>query len=137
MFCRGLLLSIPVLALALSDVRADDENPVVTLAKSKVKDKTKPFGMTVTFKVKAGEEKAFEEAFRPCGAATRKEAGCLGYYLNHDLDEPTVFMVYERFKNIAALEEHAKTKHVEELLKKVGPLLDGDPKVKVYVPVGD
>ena len=67
MFYRGLLLSIPVLALALSNVRADDENPVVTLAKSKVKDKTKPFGMTVTFKVKAGEEKAFEEAFKPCG----------------------------------------------------------------------
>jgi quinol monooxygenase YgiN len=137
MFCRGLLIAVPVFALTLADLRADDENPIVTLVKSKVKDKTKPFGMTVTFKVKAGEEKAFAEAFKPCAAATRKESGNLGYFLNHDLDDPTVFVVYERFKNIAAIEDHAKSKHVEELLKKIGPMLDGDPKVKVYVPVGD
>lgn len=137
MFCRGLLLAVPVLAFALSQVLADDENPIATLAKSKMKDKTKPFGMTVTFKVKAGQEKAFEEAFRPCGVATRKEPGCLGYFLNHDLDEPTVFMVYERFKSIAALEERAKTKHVEELLKTISPLLDSAPCVKVYVPAGE
>jgi quinol monooxygenase YgiN len=137
MFCRGLLLAVPMFALALADVRADDENPIVTLVKTKVKDKNKPFGMTVTFKVKAGEEKAFAEAFKPCAAATRKESGNLGYYLNHDVDEPTVFVAFERFKNIAALEDHAKSKHVEELLKKIGPMLDGAPAVKVYMPVAD
>ena len=108
MFFRSLLLAVPLFAFAIADVRADDENPIVTLVKSKVKDKNKPFGMTVTFKVKSGEEKAFAEAFKPGAAATRKEAGNLGYYLNHDVDDPTVFVVYERFKNIAALEDHAK-----------------------------
>jgi quinol monooxygenase YgiN len=137
MFRRALLLAVPMFALVLSEVRADDENPIVTLVKSKVKDKTKPFGMTVVFKVKAGEEKAFAEAFKPCAAATRKEAGNLGYYLNHDVDDPTVFVVYERFKNVAALEDHAKSKHVEELLKKIGPMLDGAPTAKVYMPVAD
>ncbi len=136
MFCRGLLVA-SILALTIADVRADDENPIVTLVKTKVKDKTKPFGMTVTFKVKAGQEKAFEEAFGPCLKATRKESGNLGYFLNHDVDDPTVFVVYERFKSIPSLEEHAKSKHVEVLLEQIGPMLDGEPKVKVYAPVGE
>jgi quinol monooxygenase YgiN len=138
MFRRGLMIVAALFALTLANARAaDEENPIVTLVKSKVKDKTKPFGMTVTFKVKAGQEKAFAEAFEPCAAATRKEAGNLGYALNHDLDDPSLFMVYEKFKSIAAIEEHAKSKHVEELLKKIGPMLDGSPTVKVYVPVAD
>jgi quinol monooxygenase YgiN len=131
---RGWLFALPILGLAflMTEAQADDENPIVTLVKSKVKDKSKPFGMTVTFKVKAGQEKAFEDAFKPCLAATRKEPGCLLYELNRDLDDPTIFVMYEKFKSVAALEEHAKSKHVEELLKVMGPMLDGDPKAKVY-----
>jgi len=138
---RRLLLVLPALSLALSSaggIAADDEkeNPIVTLVKTKVKDKAQPFAMTVTFKVKAGSEKEFEDAFIPCAKATRKEPGCLAYQLNRDLDDPTSFTVYEQFKNVAGLETHAKSKHVEELLKKMGPLLDGDPKVKVFQIVG-
>ena len=134
------LLAVPVLLLgaALLDVRAaDDENPVVTLVKSKVKDKTKPFAMGVIFKVKAGSEQEFETAFLPCAKATKKESGCITYHFNRDMDEAGTFVVYEQFKNIAALEAHAKSKHVEEALKKIGTLLDGDPKVKVFTILGE
>lgn len=139
MLVRGMLLAALVFAFTLhiAPARGDEENPIVTLVKSKVKDKTKPFGMTVTFKVKAGQEKAFEEAFGPSLKATRKEAGCLAYHMNRDLDEPREFVVYEKFKSIAALEDHAKSKHVEELLKIIGPLLEAAPTVKVYLPVGE
>jgi quinol monooxygenase YgiN len=138
MFCRVLLCAVAIVfTLSCTDLRADDENPIVTLVKTKVKDKTKPFSMSVAFKVKAGQEKAFAEAFAPCAAATRKESGCLAYSLNHDIDDPTIFVVFEKFKNVAAIEQHAKSKHVEELLKKIGPMLDGDPSAKVYTPVAD
>ena len=129
---RVLKFVVPLaLVIGISAVRADEENPVVTTVKSKVKDKDKPFGMAVIFKVKAGSEKAFEDAFKPCLAGTRKEPGCLAYYLNHDLDEPNTFVVFERFKKISALEDHAKSAHVADLLKKIAPLLDGAPTVKV------
>ncbi len=138
MLLRGMLAATTLaFALHVASARADDENPIVTLAKSKVKDKTKPFGMIVTFKVAAGKEKAFEEAFGPCLKATRKEPGCLAYHMNRDIDEPQVFVVYEKFKSIAALEDHAKSKHVEELLKIIAPLLVAAPTVKVYTPVGE
>jgi len=138
MLPRALLFALPLALLAgLAEIRADDENPIVTLVKSKVQDKDKPLGMTVTFKVKAGEEKAFEEAFAPCVAATRKEPGCVAYYLNRDVDEPSAFVVFEEYKNIVALEDHAKSPHVVELLKTVGPLIDGTPGVKVYSIAGE
>ena len=136
---RRLFLALPALFLAGSFLAARDdekENPVVTTVKSKLKDKTKPFGMAVIFKVKVGSEKEFEDAFVPCAKATRKEPGCITYHFNRDLDEPTNFVVYEQFKNLAALEEHAKSKHVSELLPKIGALLDGDAKVKVFQIIG-
>ena len=129
---------LPILLIAVvSAVYAQDENPVVATVKSKLKDKDKPFGMAVIFEVKSGSEKAFEEAFKPCLVGTRKEPGCLAYYLNHDVDDPKTYIVFERFKSVAALEAHAKTPHVAELLKKIGPLIDGEPKVKVLGIVGE
>jgi quinol monooxygenase YgiN len=123
--------------LVLAETRAADENPIVTLVKSKVKDRAGPVGMIITFKVKEGQEKAFAEAFGPCLAATRKEPGCIAYYLSHDLDDPRVFVMFERFKSVAALEEHGKHKYVADLLGKIGPMIEGDPSVKVYVPGGE
>ena len=75
---RALLLAVPlaVLLVVPSAKAADEENPVIKLIKSKVKDPSKPFAILVTFKVKAGNEQKFEEAFVPCLAATRKEPGC-------------------------------------------------------------
>lgn len=130
---RAIAFVLPLaLLVSLSPVRADDENPVVTLVKSKLKEHDKPFGMTVKFKVKAGEEKAFEEAFKPCLAGTRKEPGCLAYFLNRDVEEPATYVVFERFKKVSALEDHAKSAHVTALLKKLPSLTEGDPVVKVY-----
>jgi autoinducer 2-degrading protein len=136
---RRLFLLVPALvlgAIVLDARAADDENPVVALVKTKVKDKNKPFGMAVIFKVKAGSEKDFETAFLPCAKATKKEAGCLAYHFNRDLDDESSFVVYEQFKNIAALEDHAKSKYVTELVKKIGTMLDGEPKVKVFTILG-
>lgn len=138
MLRRAMLLVIPLALIAVfSDVRAQDENPIVTQVKSKVKDKDKPFGMIITFKVNAGSEKEFENAFKACVAGTRKEPGCLAYFLNHDAEDPTIFVVFERFKKISALEEHAKSAHVSALLEKIGPLLDGAPSLKVYAIAGE
>jgi quinol monooxygenase YgiN len=131
---RTLLLAIPLVALttvARPAVAADEEHPVVTLIKSKVKDQKKPFALLVTFKAKAGNEKAIEEAFAPCLIATRKEPGCVAYILNRDTEDPTNYIMYEQFKSIDALAAHMKQKHTETLLKTLGTLTDGDPKLKV------
>lgn len=134
MTLRGVLLIVPFLmaAMTLSESRAADDHPAVALVKSKVKDPNKPFGLIVTIKVKAGKEKEFEEAFAPCIAATKKEPGCISYELNRDTDDPSIYVNYEKFRSVAALEEHLKQPHTQKLLATVPMLADGDLKIKVY-----
>jgi len=129
-----LLVAVPVLALmAAVEVRAQDETPLVKLVKSKVKDEKKPFAITVEFKVKAGKEAEFEAAFVPFLEASRKEPGVVAFQLNRDADHPDMYLVYEQFKSVAALEEHVKQKYAETLVKTIRPLQDGDAKTRVFV----
>lgn len=132
---RALLLLVPLAALVWASApvgAADEENPVIKLVKSKVKDPSKPFALIVTFKVKAGNEKKLEEAFAPCLVATRKEKGCVAYYLNRDPDHPELYVMYEQFRGVEGLAAHMKEKHTETLLSTVIPLCEGDPTIKVY-----
>ena len=127
-----LALSLLALAGATSAARGADDHPAVALVKSKVKDPARPFALFVTIKAKAGKEKELEAACAPCIAATKKEAGCLAYELNRDPDDPTTYVMFEKFKNVAALEAHLKQEHTTKLLKALEPLTDGELKVKVY-----
>ena len=131
---RSLLFALPLLALAglCSEALGADDHPAVALVKSKVKDPARPFALFVTIKAKAGKEKELEAAFAPCIAATKKEAGCLAYELNRDPDEPTTYVMFEKFKNLAALEAHLKLEHTAKLFKAIEPLTDGEIKAKVY-----
>ena len=132
---RSWLLALTTLALAgtFSTAPGADDHPVVALVKSKVKDPARPFALLVTIKAKAGKEKDVEEAFAPCIAATKKEAGCLAYELNRDPDEPTTYLMYEKFKSVSALDDHLKQDHTRKLLQTLESLSDGEIKAKVYV----
>src|SRR4051812_10487750 len=131
---RFWLLALPALVLAGTALPAPaaDDHPVVALVKTKVKDPAKPFALLVTIKAKAGKEKDVEAAFGPAIAATKKEPGCLAYELNRDPDDPTTYVMYERFKSVAALADHLQHDHTQALLKALGPLTDGEIKAKVY-----
>jgi quinol monooxygenase YgiN len=132
---RPWLLVLPVLALAAASSVAPgaEDHPAVALVKSKVKDPAKPFALFVTIKAKAGKGKDLEAAFAPCIAATKKEPGCLAYELNRDPDDPTAYVMFEKFRNLAALQAHLKMGHTTRLLKSLGPLTDGAIQAKVYV----
>jgi quinol monooxygenase YgiN len=138
MLLRTFLLALPLaLIVGGSEVRAEEENPIVTLVRSKLKDPAKPFAMVVTFKVKAGQEQAFEEAFAPCIVATRKSPGCLAYDLNREVDDSSAYTVYEKYSNLKALEDHARAPHVVKLLGAIPTLIDGEPSVRVYSVAGE
>jgi quinol monooxygenase YgiN len=132
---RCWLLALPVLALAgvFSTAQGADDHPAVALVKSKVKDPAQPFALFVTLKAKAGKEKDLEAAFAPCIAATKKEKGNLAYELNRDPDEPTTYVMFEKFKNLEALKDHLKEEHTTKLLKALDSLIDGEIKAKVYL----
>jgi len=55
---------------------------------------------------------------------TRKEEGCIEYYLHQDNDNPAVFVVYENWKNEAELDAHMKTPHFKALVAAVGDITE-------------
>jgi quinol monooxygenase YgiN len=53
--------------------------------------------------------------------------------LNRDPDDPTAYVMFEKSRNLAALEAHLKLGHTTRLFQAIAPLTDGEIKAKVYV----
>lgn len=123
------------LVLMASAATVVEDEPIIKLVKSKVKDQAKPFTLVVIGKVKDGMATKMESAFAPCAAATRKEQGCAGYDLHRDTDKPGTIVLIERWKSVAALEAHLKQPYTQAFLKTLPDWSSGDPEFKILLPV--
>jgi quinol monooxygenase YgiN len=136
---RTLTLALCLSALALCSAAAQEEKkgPDIIDRLKAVKGLKGPFTLIVHLQVKKGEEKAMLDAAKPAVAATLKEKGCLAYELHQDLEDPTKFVFYERWKSVEALRDHLGAAHTKKLLGTVGKALSGTPKLAVYQKPGD
>lgn len=120
--------------LAAPGLGQDAENPMMKLIGSKVKDPKVPLALVIKFKVKAGKERAFEEALAPCVGGTRKGPGSIAYHLNRDPDQPTTYVLYERWKDMAALTQHSKQPYFLTLAKTLDGVVESqDTEVLLVV----
>jgi quinol monooxygenase YgiN len=55
---------------------------------------------------------------------TRKEDGCIEYYLHQDNENPTVFLFYENWKNEEELNKHMDTTHFKAMVAAIGNITD-------------
>lgn len=79
----------------------------------------------VQFKVKPGQEAAFEEAFRHMEAKVAKnEPGNLSYDLYRN-GQPHTYVVIERYRNLAAVAAHGRD--ARNLMSDLQASLDGRP----------
>jgi quinol monooxygenase YgiN len=131
------LAFIVALALHAPASAQDKPHPIFELVKARVKDDKKPFTMLVQLKVKDGMVAKAEAAFVPAIKATLKEKGCLRYELNRDTDNPTTYILYERWNTLPDLDAHLKAAHITKLLADLGDLLAGAPDVKVMLPASE
>lgn len=115
----------------------DKENPVIASVKSRLKNPDKPFALIVRVQVKEGAEKQFEAIFAKAIPASRKEQGNLAYDLNRDTQDPSRYLVYERWKDLAALEAHLKTPHLKALLAELPKVTEGAPESQILLPAGE
>jgi quinol monooxygenase YgiN len=118
------------LLLALPAQAQDKEPDVITrLKKAKVNG---PFLLVVHVQVKKGEEKAFQEAAKPCVEATRKEKGCVAYDVHQDAEDSTKFVFVEKWKSVKDLEGHFKEEHLQKFVGKLHDMVAGEPKFAFY-----
>jgi quinol monooxygenase YgiN len=81
-------------------------------------------------KVKAGNEKQFEDAARKMIETVRSaEPGTLQYVLHRSTKDPTQFVYYEVYKDQEAVDHHGKTDHMKAFGGAIGALLEGRPEI--------
>ena len=135
MLARTLALLTVAALFGAAPVCAED-HPVVKQMKEKLKHPEKPFTMLVTLQIKAGKEKAFEDAFLEAQKGTKKEKGCIAYEINRDAEHPDMFVLIEKWKNIDGLADHLKEEHTTKLLKLFGDMVEKS-SIKVYTVPGE
>ena len=67
--------------------------------------------LAVRLLTKAGLEVEVARTFRPLIEASRKEPGCLMYIVHQRKDDPRHFLVYEQYKDEAAVDSHRESPH--------------------------
>ncbi len=93
-----------------------------------------PVHLLAHMEAKTGQEAALATALRTLVEATRQEPACLQYDLWQARDQPTVFVMVERWADQAATEKHAQTPHFQAFLRDSPPLLARPLAVNRYVP---
>ena len=88
----------------------------------------------VSINVKPGHVEEFIDAFRINYEGTRKEPGNLRFDVLRDPDDETRFVIYEVFTSAEALDDHRKTEHYRECVRRIDPILTG-PRTKTYFSV--
>jgi autoinducer 2-degrading protein len=85
----------------------------------------------VSINVKQGQTEEFLEAFRINYEGTRREPGNLRFDVLRNPEDEHKFVIYEVFKSPEALEEHRKTAHYKECVRRIDPIIDG-PRAKTF-----
>jgi quinol monooxygenase YgiN len=84
------------------------------------------------FTVAEANAEAFEAAAGELVAATRAEPGNKLYTLVRSAKDPTQYRMMELYEDQAAVEAHMASDWFKAAGPKLGPLLDGRPKIEEY-----
>jgi quinol monooxygenase YgiN len=70
--------------------------------------------LAVHVTIKDGHEDEVLESFRKLEEETRREPGCIFYVVQRSREDPSRFLVYEQYKDSAALEAHRSSAHFKK-----------------------
>ena len=73
--------------------------------------------LAVTWIANAGRETEAARLFQELATESRKEPGCLLFTPHQHKTEPTKFLIYEQFKDEAALDVHRAAPHFQKYVK--------------------
>ena len=88
--------------------------------------------LSVTWIAKPGSEDRVKDILNRLARATSVEPGCLRYTVLQSIDDPRHFVLYEEYRDAAAVREHSESAHFQHLV--VGeavPLLESRERVEV------
>lgn len=93
-----------------------------------------PTAFVVKFKVKPGKNAEFERAFAQMMVGVRtKEPGNLEYELFHLAQDPQTYVIFEHYKDPAAVAAHGRSEHGKKLIAALKDLTEGRPQADALV----
>jgi quinol monooxygenase YgiN len=120
----GALCLMAILSIVGGSVRAADDQPGSSLLdrlKATVKP-DQPFELLVRIKLKPGTEEKFAAEAAKVAKETVKEPGNEMFVFYKHLEQPGTVILFEKWKNLAALEAHQKAPHTIPWLKFAGEI---------------
>jgi quinol monooxygenase YgiN len=91
--------------------------------------------LVVTWMAKVGREAEMAAVFSKLTEESRKEPGCVMFVAHRHKTEPRRFLVYEQYKDDAALEAHRASPHFLQYAKKELPKLGDRVEGNLYEPL--
>jgi quinol monooxygenase YgiN len=116
---------------------ADEVSAIIAKFGAELADPAAPFTLLCQFTVKPGAQEAVKVAFAEARAATLNEEGVIVFDLNQGASDPTRFTVYERWRNLAALEAHLRTSYITVLRHQIKAVIAGMPEFQLLRPAAE
>ncbi|HEY6181576.1 MAG TPA: putative quinol monooxygenase [Terriglobales bacterium] len=91
--------------------------------------------LVVSWMAKPGHEKEVVSVFTKLTEESRKEPGCIMYLVHQHKTDARRFLVYEQYKDDAALEAHRASAHFLQYAKKELPKLGERVEGNLYSPI--
>lgn len=95
--------------------------------------------VVATVEVKPGSEDAVQALLQAAIEQTHAEEGCISYALHRDVENPSQFVLVERWASKEALDEHFTKSYMADLFAALPEHVAAPPKIirTEPVPVGD
>ena len=84
-------------------------------------------------RIDPSKREAARAAAQKVMAATREEPGCISYTFSADLDDASLFHVFEEWESQEALDAHFQTPHMAEFQAELGAMGVPEMRVQKYV----
>lgn len=84
------------------------------------------------FTVKEGKVEEFKALAKDLINESRKEAGCISYSLNQDLNNRNVLTFIEKWENKEAIELHNNSAHFTRIVPKLGEFQEKVSEINLY-----
>jgi len=85
-----------------------------------------------TFPVKVDSRDQALKLMRRMAIASRAEVGCISYEFYIGLSDPNTLLLFQEWESVEALQGHFDTEHMEEFLKLLPEVLDGEVSTRRY-----
>jgi len=70
--------------------------------------------LAVHLTMQPGHDEEITQGFHKLQSATRQEPGCIAYIVQRSRQNPNRFLVYEQYKDEAALQAHRDSQHFKQ-----------------------